>query len=62
VLHLDTVAEGIEEPAQAAELALLGYHNAQGYLFARPLPPEEIEALLQRSGQAAHTIAAERTP
>jgi EAL domain-containing protein (putative c-di-GMP-specific phosphodiesterase class I) len=59
VLHLETVAEGIEEPAQATELALLGYRNAQGYLFARPLPPEGIETLLRRSSEAQHTIAAD---
>ncbi|MBT8225634.1 MAG: EAL domain-containing protein [Dactylosporangium sp.] len=46
LLHLDTVAEGIEEPAQATELTRLGYRNLQGFHFARPLPPEAIDDLI----------------
>jgi diguanylate cyclase (GGDEF)-like protein len=36
VLHLTTVAEGVETAEQAAELLLLGCDTGQGYLFARP--------------------------
>jgi diguanylate cyclase (GGDEF)-like protein len=46
ILHLDTVAEGIEDPAQAAELTLLGCRTGQGYLFARPMEPDALRALL----------------
>ncbi|MFI7544529.1 putative bifunctional diguanylate cyclase/phosphodiesterase [Actinoplanes sp. NPDC049599] len=46
VLHLTTVAEGIETAEQAAELQLLGCSVGQGYLFARPLPPAELHELL----------------
>ena len=46
VLHLTTVAEGIETAEQAAELQLLGCGVGQGYLFARPLPPGELHELL----------------
>jgi diguanylate cyclase len=46
VLHLTTVAEGIETAAQATELQLLGCGIGQGYLFAKPLPPAEVRALL----------------
>ncbi|GIJ51880.1 hypothetical protein Val02_87660 [Virgisporangium aliadipatigenens] len=49
ILHLDTVAEGIEDPAQATELTLLGCRNAQGFHFARPLPPEALTALLEQT-------------
>ncbi|MFI5912089.1 putative bifunctional diguanylate cyclase/phosphodiesterase [Dactylosporangium sp. NPDC051541] len=49
ILHMDTVAEGIENEAQATELTLLGYRNAQGYHYARPLPPAELEARLTGS-------------
>jgi EAL domain-containing protein (putative c-di-GMP-specific phosphodiesterase class I) len=49
-LGLQTVAEGIE---QAEQLAQLGCVLEQGYYFARPLPAAEFEALLhgaQRAG------------
>jgi diguanylate cyclase (GGDEF)-like protein/PAS domain S-box-containing protein len=45
-LHLDTVAEGVETRAQADELTLLGCRTGQGFLFAHPLPPHEVDALL----------------
>jgi diguanylate cyclase (GGDEF)-like protein len=45
-LELTTVAEGVEAEAQATELATLGCELAQGYLFARPQPPDQLEALL----------------
>ncbi|MGH3743741.1 MAG: putative bifunctional diguanylate cyclase/phosphodiesterase [Mycobacteriales bacterium] len=35
-LGLDTVAEGIEEPAQAEALAEMGCAHAQGFFFGRP--------------------------
>jgi diguanylate cyclase (GGDEF)-like protein len=46
-LHLDTIAEGIENVAQATELTLLGCPLAQGYHFARPLDVDAFSALLQ---------------
>jgi diguanylate cyclase (GGDEF)-like protein len=48
-LCLQTVAEGVEHDAQARELTLLGCHTAQGYHFARPMPPESLTALLNQS-------------
>jgi EAL domain-containing protein (putative c-di-GMP-specific phosphodiesterase class I) len=45
-LHLETVAEGIEEAAQLAELKGLGADLGQGFFFARPLEPDAISALL----------------
>jgi EAL domain-containing protein (putative c-di-GMP-specific phosphodiesterase class I) len=50
VLGLDVVAEGVELEGQAAALARLGCTLAQGYLFARPEPPEVISALLAAGG------------
>jgi len=50
-LGLKVVAEGIEEPDQAAWLVSLGCPLGQGYLFARPLPPEEIDSLLSSDVQ-----------
>ena len=45
-LHLRTVAEGIETPAQAAELLRLGCDIGQGYLYARPLPAAQVAAMI----------------
>ena len=44
-LHLDTVAEGVEHPEQAAALAQLGCHLAQGYHFSRPVPAADMGRL-----------------
>ncbi|GAA2712726.1 putative bifunctional diguanylate cyclase/phosphodiesterase [Actinoplanes palleronii] len=49
VLRLTTVAEGIEEEEQAAELLQLGSHRGQGFLFARPVPADQIPALAEAS-------------
>jgi EAL domain-containing protein (putative c-di-GMP-specific phosphodiesterase class I) len=42
---LDVIAEGIETPAQAKRLAQLGCRFGQGFLFSKPLPPQELESL-----------------
>ena len=51
VLHLTTIAEGIETPDQAAELRELGCTIAQGFLYARPTPADDLDftALAERS-------------
>lgn len=46
-IGMHTVAEGVEETAQAERLLQLGCQYAQGYLFAKPLPATEIEQLLK---------------
>src|SRR5262249_55265398 len=54
-LHLQMVVEGIETLEQAEALRALRYPFAlaQGYLFARPMPPELLgEALLSDSDKA----------
>jgi EAL domain-containing protein (putative c-di-GMP-specific phosphodiesterase class I) len=45
-LNLDTVAEGIEKSRQADGLRALGCGYGQGFLFARPVAPDEMERLL----------------
>ena len=42
----DVQAEWVETPEQAALLRDLGCTTAQGWLFARPMPPEEAGALI----------------
>ncbi|MGH9002372.1 MAG: putative bifunctional diguanylate cyclase/phosphodiesterase, partial [Acidimicrobiia bacterium] len=49
-LNLTVVAEGVETARQAAELVAMGCDLAQGYFFARPAPPEELDALLLPGG------------
>lgn len=48
-LKLKVIAEGIETEEQATCLRLMRCDELQGYLIGRPLPPDEIEALLARS-------------
>jgi diguanylate cyclase (GGDEF)-like protein len=45
-LSLETVAEGIEHPEQLERLTELGCGRGQGFLLARPVPAEGIQALL----------------
>jgi diguanylate cyclase (GGDEF)-like protein/PAS domain S-box-containing protein len=45
-LEMEVVAEGIETTEQVTDLRELGCPLGQGFLFARPLPPEEIDSLL----------------
>jgi diguanylate cyclase (GGDEF)-like protein len=46
-LKLKVVAEGVETRAQADLLRLLRCDQAQGYLYSRPVPATEIQALLR---------------
>lgn len=46
-LGMDTLAEGVETEAQLEFLRAQGCNFAQGYLFSRPLPVPQFEALLQ---------------
>jgi EAL domain-containing protein (putative c-di-GMP-specific phosphodiesterase class I) len=45
-LDVSVTGEGIETATQESELRMLGCDGGQGYLFARPLPPTDIQALL----------------
>jgi EAL domain-containing protein (putative c-di-GMP-specific phosphodiesterase class I) len=44
--RLNVIAEGVETEAQLAFLKQHGCMAYQGYLFSRPVPIEEFEALL----------------
>lgn len=46
-LNMSVVAEGVETLQQLRVLQSLGCDEVQGYLIARPLPPEAVPAVLQ---------------
>ncbi|QCU89190.1 EAL domain-containing protein [Thiomicrorhabdus sediminis] len=48
-LGLDLIAEGVETEQQAQFMVENGCQKAQGYLYSKPLPEEEIIQLLGRS-------------
>ncbi|GAA2602666.1 bifunctional diguanylate cyclase/phosphodiesterase [Dactylosporangium fulvum] len=54
-LDLHAVAVGVEQARQADRLWSLGYPAAQGYLFARPLPAEELAVWLTACAQVPIT-------
>jgi len=66
-LALEIVVEGVETPEDAAILARLGCGTAQGYLFARPMPPGALDTWiaehqpntdLKRKGKSKHLSVA----
>jgi EAL domain-containing protein (putative c-di-GMP-specific phosphodiesterase class I) len=56
VLHLTTVAEGIETDRQATGLVLLGCDTGQGYLFSKPQPAAELDDVMTASAWADRTL------
>jgi len=51
-LDLKVIAEGVDAEEQAKYLRLLSCDEMQGYLFSRPVPPDEVDDLLKRIGGA----------
>jgi diguanylate cyclase len=48
-LDLRVIAEGVETEAQLAVLDEMGCDAIQGYLFSRPVPPEEVESFVREA-------------
>ena len=48
-LRLRVVAEGVEAEEQAKVLRLLRCDEMQGYLISKPVPAEQIEAMLRKA-------------
>ena len=53
-LGLAVIAEGVEEAGQLAMLCDMGCSQVQGFYLHRPLPADELTALLQRQAAAIH--------
>jgi diguanylate cyclase (GGDEF)-like protein/PAS domain S-box-containing protein len=49
-LRLETIAEGVETPEELAFLKAQGCDEGQGYLFSRPVPPDQVAKLLAADG------------
>jgi EAL domain-containing protein (putative c-di-GMP-specific phosphodiesterase class I) len=57
-LHMDVVAEGIEEPEQADQLRQMRSPLGQGYLFSRPVTRDQLQALLASEQPLAESSVA----
>lgn len=52
-LSLTVIAEGVETEDQVARLLSLGCERGQGFLFSRPIPPDEISDLIRGAALTA---------
>jgi diguanylate cyclase (GGDEF)-like protein len=57
-LGVRIIAEGVENEAQALFLRSAGCDRMQGFFFARPMPADEMEAMLREANGPAPRLAA----
>ena len=53
-LRLEVVAEGVETLEQQTFLRTHGCKEAQGFLYSRPVPPDEVVALVRKPSLGLH--------
>ena len=46
IMNMDVIAEGVEEEEQMETLRNIGCDFIQGFIWGRPIPPEEAEKLV----------------
>ena len=51
-MHMDLIAEGVENQTEYEELQAIGYRQMQGYMFARPMPETALIQWLQAHAAA----------
>ncbi len=55
-LGISTVAEGVETVEQLEAVASLGCTEAQGYLYSKPVPPDELPEILTQLGVTSRNV------
>ncbi len=60
-MHLQVVAEGVETPEHLEMLQALGCPLGQGFYFARPMPPADLEVHLGLAGAPAGEVTRARS-
>ncbi len=53
-MNMKVVAEGVETAAESSFCKALKCDELQGYYFSKPLPPQQLEALLSSQGMPTH--------
>jgi diguanylate cyclase len=61
-LKMKTVAEGVETVDQLRQLRALHCDLVQGYYFSRPVPPEQLTAMLEAKTPFAAEVQADQAP
>jgi EAL domain-containing protein (putative c-di-GMP-specific phosphodiesterase class I) len=56
-LGMETTAEGVETAEQLGQLRLDGCTEVQGFLFSRPVPAGQVDALLRKIRPAVRSLA-----